>query len=71
MAKQVIFGEDVRRALKKGVDVLANAVRVTLGPKVIPSPGQKWGAPPSSMTASPSPRKSSCPSPSRTWACSW
>ncbi len=32
MAKQVIFGEDVRRALKKGVDVLANAVRVTLGP---------------------------------------
>jgi chaperonin GroEL len=33
MAKQIIFGEDVRHALKKGIDTLANAVKVTLGPK--------------------------------------
>src|SRR5512136_2491599 len=33
MAKQIIFGEDARRALKKGIDSLANAVKVTLGPK--------------------------------------
>jgi chaperonin GroEL len=33
MAKQIIFSEDVRRSLKSGVDTLANAVKVTLGPK--------------------------------------
>src|SRR3990167_602074 len=33
MAKQVIFDEDVRSALKRGVDVVAGAVRVTLGPR--------------------------------------
>lgn len=33
MAKQVIFDQDVRSALKRGVDVVANAVKVTLGPK--------------------------------------
>lgn len=33
MAKQIIFNEEARRALKEGVDVLANAVKVTLGPK--------------------------------------
>ena len=33
MSKQIIFNEDARRALKKGVDKLANAVKVTLGPK--------------------------------------
>ena len=33
MAKQVIFDEDVRKALKRGVDVVAGAVRVTLGPR--------------------------------------
>src|SRR3972149_6124373 len=33
MAKQVIFGEEARRALKRGVDALADAVKVTLGPK--------------------------------------
>ena len=46
MAKQIIFGEDVRRSLKKGVDVLAAAVRVTLGPKGHPvALEKKWGAP--------------------------
>ena len=46
MAKQVIFGEEARRSLKKGVDVLAEAVRVTLGPKGRPvALDKKWGAP--------------------------
>lgn len=31
--KQVLFGQDVREALKRGVDTVANAVRVTLGPR--------------------------------------
>jgi chaperonin GroEL len=33
MAKQITYSEDARQALKRGVDKLANAVRVTLGPK--------------------------------------
>lgn len=33
MAKQILFDEDARRALERGVDALANAVKVTLGPK--------------------------------------
>ncbi len=33
MAKEVIFGEDVKKKLKKGVDTVANAVKVTLGPR--------------------------------------
>jgi len=33
MAKQIAFNEEARHALKRGVDALANAVKVTLGPK--------------------------------------
>ncbi len=33
MAKQVIFDTEVRAALKRGVDIVAGAVKVTLGPK--------------------------------------
>lgn len=33
MAKQILFNEEARRALGNGVDALANAVKVTLGPK--------------------------------------
>jgi len=33
MAKQIIFEEAARKALKAGVDKVANAVRITLGPK--------------------------------------
>ncbi len=33
MAKELLFSEDARRALERGVDTLANAVKVTLGPK--------------------------------------
>jgi chaperonin GroEL len=32
-AKQLLFNEEARAALKRGVDILANAVKVTLGPK--------------------------------------
>jgi len=46
MAKQIYFDVEAREKLKKGVDSLANAVKVTLGPKgrnvVI---GKKFGAP--------------------------
>ena len=46
MAKQIFFEVESREKLKKGVDALANAVKVTLGPKgrnvVI---GKKFGAP--------------------------
>ncbi len=33
MAKQVIFSEDARKRVKAGIDKVANAVRVTMGPK--------------------------------------
>ncbi|UFT99843.1 chaperonin GroEL [Radiobacillus kanasensis] len=33
MAKEIKFSEDARRAMLRGVDTLANAVKVTLGPK--------------------------------------
>ncbi len=32
-AKEIIFSEEVRQKIKKGVDILANAVKVTLGPQ--------------------------------------
>jgi chaperonin GroEL len=45
-AKQLLFDETARRSLERGVDTLANAVRVTLGPRgrtVVLE--KKWGAP--------------------------
>ena len=46
MAKQIIFDEEVRHALKRGIDTLAEAVRVTLGPKGrCVALDKKWGAP--------------------------
>jgi len=33
MAKEIFFDVEAREKLKKGVDALANAVKVTLGPK--------------------------------------
>src|ERR687892_440705 len=45
-AKIISFNEEARRALEKGMDKLANAVRITLGPKgrnVVLE--KKWGAP--------------------------
>jgi len=59
MAKQIVHGEESRQAILRGVNLLADAVKVTLGPKgrnvVIE---KKFGSPPSPRTASPSPRKS-------------
>jgi len=46
MAKQLVFSENARRDLKSGVDALANAVKVTLGPKGRNvALDKKWGAP--------------------------
>ena len=46
MAKQLVFSEDARRSLKSGIDVLANAVVTTLGPKGRNvALDKKWGAP--------------------------
>jgi len=46
MAKQIVYGEDARKALQSGIDQLANTVKVTLGPKgrnvVL---GKKFGSP--------------------------
>ena len=33
MAKQIIYGEEARKALQSGIDKLSNTVKITLGPK--------------------------------------
>jgi len=33
MAKQIVYGEEARKALEKGIDQLADTVKITLGPK--------------------------------------
>jgi chaperonin GroEL len=46
MAKQIAFNEEARRGLERGMNVLADAVKVTLGPRgrnVVLE--KKWGAP--------------------------
>ena len=47
MAKQIIYGEEARRSLKAGIDALADAVKVTLGPKGRPVALDKKFGPPS------------------------
>src|SRR5216110_1139896 len=46
MAKLIVFGEEARRGLERGMNILADTIRVTLGPKgrnvVLET---KWGAP--------------------------
>src|SRR5882762_3087871 len=45
-SKQLLFDADARRQLKTGIDVLANAVKVTLGPRGRNvAIDKKWGAP--------------------------
>ena len=59
-AKDVKFSTDARDKMLHGVDVLANAVRVTLGPKgrnVVLD--KSYGGRASPRTESPSPRRSS------------
>ena len=46
MAKRIVFNEEARKSLLKGIDAVADAVKVTLGPKgrnVILE--KKYGAP--------------------------
>jgi chaperonin GroEL len=46
MAKQIIFDEEVRHSIRKGIDTLVDAVKVTLGPKGhCVALDKKWGAP--------------------------
>src|SRR5574343_1701467 len=33
MSKQIIFNEDARKALKRGIDAVADAVKITIGPR--------------------------------------
>ena len=37
MAKQLIYGEDARKALQRGIDQLADTVKVTIGPQQLVS----------------------------------
>jgi len=46
MAKQILFSEEARKSLKAGIDILADTIRVTLGPRGRPvALDKKWGAP--------------------------
>jgi len=46
MAKQILYGEEARRALKAGIDALTDAVKVTLGPRGRPvALDRKFGPP--------------------------
>jgi len=46
MAKQILFGEEARKKLKTGIDTLADAIRVTLGPRGRPVALDKKFGPP-------------------------
>ena len=71
-AKEVKFSVDARDKMLHGIDILADAVRVTLGPKgrnVVLD--KSFGAPRVTKEVSPSPRRSSLRTSSRTWARRW
>ena len=71
-AKDVKFAQDARDRMLRGVDILANAVKVTLGPKGRNVVLDKATAPLASRRmASLSPRKSNSRTSSRTWAHRW
>ncbi len=50
MPKEIKFHEEARRALERGVNVLADAVKVTLGPKAAMWSSTGSSAPPRSPT---------------------
>ena len=50
MAKQLQYGEEARRSLEKGVNVLADTVKITLGPKAATSCWTRSSARPWSPT---------------------
>ncbi|OWK25070.1 hypothetical protein AJ87_15175, partial [Rhizobium yanglingense] len=68
-AKEIKFGRTAREKMLRGVDILADAVKVTLGPKgrnvVI---DKSFGAPRITRTVFRSPRKSNWTTSSKTWA---
>ena len=68
-AKEVSFGGDARARMVEGVNILANAVKVTLGPKgrnVVLE--RSFGGPTVTKDGVSSPRRSSSRTGSRTWA---
>ena len=72
MAKQIVTGENSRQAILRGVNILADAVKITLGPKgrnaVIE---KKFGAPTVTKDGVTVAKRSSCKTRSRTWAHRW
>lgn len=71
MAKMLSYGEEARQALERGVDKLANTVKVTLGPKgrnvVL---WRAYGTPLVPMTVSPC-KEIELEDPFETWAPRW
>ena len=67
MAKIICYGEEARHALERGVNQLADTVKITMGPKGRNVVLERSSAPPwSPTTALPLPRSSWTPL--RTWA---
>ncbi len=72
MAKIIAFDEEARRGLERGLNTLADAVKVTLGPKGRNVVLEKsWGARPLLTTVSPSLARSSWKILTRRSALSW
>ena len=68
-AKQMAYSEEARKALRSGIDILADSVKVTLGPKgrnVVLD--KSFGPRRYAAMESPSPRKSNCLTSLKTWA---
>jgi hypothetical protein len=71
-AKEVVFADEARQRMFKGVNILANAVKATLGPRgETPSSIRVSAHPPSPKTAYRSRRKSSSKTSSKIWAHRW
>jgi chaperonin GroEL len=71
-AKEIVFSSQARSEIGRGLDILANAVKVTLGPRgrnvVIE---KSWGAPTITKDGVTVPRRSSSRTRSPTWAPRW
>jgi chaperonin GroEL (HSP60 family) len=50
MAKIIAFDEEARRGLERGMNILADAVKVTLGPRAATSSSRRSGVRPPSPT---------------------
>ena len=71
-AKDVKFGDNARQGMLEGVNTLANAVKVTLGPKgrnVVLD--KSFGAPPSLKTVFRWPKRSNLKISLKTWVRKW